>query len=133
WQPASYSLARGIDHDTIHHATLGPKGHVPEEFLDFGLLEAGQGVQLRTTIWVQGEDEVTLAIGAPAAKTVWLNGEAVGGDQPGYLWMEPVRLRDGLNLLEVRLVVDEPTWLRSYWALVRDAARFVRPEWMISA
>lgn len=133
WQPANYSLARGIDHDTIHHATLGPKGHVPEEFLDFGLLEAGQGVQLRTTLWAQGEDEVTLAIGAPAAKTVWLNGEAVGSDQPGYLWMEPVRLQDGLNLLEVRLVVDEPTLLRAYWALVRDAARFVRPEWMISA
>ncbi|MCC6169030.1 MAG: hypothetical protein IT329_17540 [Caldilineaceae bacterium] len=133
WQPVAYSLARGINHDAIHHYTLGPKGHVPEEFLDFGVVQAGQGVQLRTTIWAEAAGDTHLAIGAPAVKSVWLNGEAIGGDQPGYLWIEPVRLRAGTNLLEIRLVADEETSLRAYWALVQDAERFVRPEWMLSA
>lgn len=133
WQPVVYSPARGIDHDSMHHHSLGPKGHVPEEFMDFGLVQVGQGVQLRTTVWAETERSAYLAVGAPTAKSVWLNGEAVGGDRPGYLWLEPVTLRAGTNLLEIRFTVDEETVVRAYWALLEDAERFIRPEWMISA
>src|SRR3954468_20176393 len=48
WCPAEYSLSRGIHKDQLHVPTLGPKGHVPEEFLAFGTVPAGSGVQFRT-------------------------------------------------------------------------------------
>ncbi|MEP6987417.1 MAG: hypothetical protein ABI970_17565, partial [Chloroflexota bacterium] len=50
WCAADYSLQRGIYKDTIHVPNLGPKAHVPEEFLDFGHVAAGSGVQFRTTV-----------------------------------------------------------------------------------
>ncbi|MFL5588316.1 MAG: hypothetical protein ACJ8DI_11760 [Ktedonobacteraceae bacterium] len=74
WREAIYSLSRGIYKDRLHRTTLGPKGHVPEEFLDFGCVRAGEAVQFRTTLVLTEPLTAYLALGAPAQKTLWVNG-----------------------------------------------------------
>lgn len=133
WQPARYSLARGISHDTIHRSTLGPKGHVPYEFLAFGQATPGESVRFRTTVWLVEETHSFLALGAAAAKRAWVNGASLGAGSAGYLWITPVTLRAGQNLLEWELTAEQPVYLRAAWALVRDPDRFRRPEWLTIA
>ncbi|MCA0453725.1 MAG: hypothetical protein LCI00_07105 [Chloroflexi bacterium] len=133
WCVAEYSLQRGIYKDALHVPNLGPKAHVPEEFLTFGHVNAGEGVQFRTTIWSESDRSCYLALAAPTRKRAWLNGELIGEGTPGYLWMTPITLKQGANLLEWRLVAETETDLRAYWAFVTDAAAFARPERMIPA
>ncbi|MCB0039862.1 MAG: hypothetical protein KDE23_09290 [Caldilinea sp.] len=130
WQSAVYSLSRGVRRDPIHLASLGPNGHVPEEFLLFGRTEKGQGVQFRTSVWMEEAIAVALALGAPAAKRLWVNGQEIGGAPTGYLWMAPVQLQAGLNVIEFRLVAEQTLNMRCSWALVRNPQRYARPEWM---
>lgn len=130
WRPVVYSLTRGIDKDRLHYLALGPSGHVPEEFLDFGDVPSGHGVQVRTWLLTDEAIEAYLAVGAGARKEMWLNGRPVGGGGPGYLEIVPIRLVAGANLLEIRLVADEGGPLRGHFAVVRDPKRYVRPEWM---
>lgn len=130
WQPAIYSLTRGIWKDPLHPFTLGPKGHVPEEFLHFGQVKAGEGVQFRTAVWMPEAQTVHLALGAPAAKRAWANGHSLGEGGPGYLWLIPIHLQKGMNLLEWQLIAEDDLILRAYWALVRHPERFARPEWI---
>src|SRR5690606_30529114 len=89
WQPAVHSLSRGLDHDPLHADSLGPKAHVPEEFLRFGVVPPGQAVQFRTAVWVPEARPAHLALGAPAHKAAWLNGTPLGESPPGYLWLAP--------------------------------------------
>ncbi len=135
WRPMVYSPSRGIFRDPIHRRTLGPKGHVPEEFLAFGPLSAGESIHYRTTVRLPAATRARLVIGAAAAKEVWINGQAVGQPQPGYQWQASVTLNHGLNVLEFRLTADQgPVNLRASWALIRDdpdsVAAFTRPEWL---
>jgi hypothetical protein len=130
WLPAVYSSSRGAPHDPIHLPTLGPKGHVPEEFLVFGQVAAGHAVQFRTGVWMDAAAGLTLALGAPAAKQLWINGAEVTGAPPGYLWLAPVQLEAGLNIIEFRLTAEQKLNLRASWALVRAPERYARPEWM---
>jgi hypothetical protein len=130
WQPASYSLTRGIAHDPIHRPTLGPKGHVPYEFLAFGPLRAGEAVRFRTGVRLSEAQDLHLALAAGAAKRAWLNGAALGEAPAGNQWLQPVHLEAGLNLLEFELTAEEAVYLRAAWALVRDPQRFRRPEWL---
>lgn len=129
WQTASYSLSRGIYKDTIHHSTLGPKGHVPEEFLDFGVIKAGQAVQFRTIVTVPVQQQVHLALGAAAAKEIWLNGQAYQ-DTHGYLFSTPVTLQAGENHLEFRLLAESDNTLRAHYAFITDPDAYKRPEWI---
>ena len=143
WQRARYSLTRGIAHDRVHHWTLGPKGHVPYEFLEFGAVHQGQVVRFRTSVAVADADSAAtngaqasppalhLALAAGAAKRLWVNGELVGEGPAGYLWLQPVTLRPGANLIEWELAPEEALYLRAMWALVRAPGRFARPEWMM--
>lgn len=130
WQPIVYSLSRGIYKDTLHSGNLGPKGHVPEEFLDFGAVKTGEGVQFRTTIYAQHERRLHLALGAPAMKQLWVNGIYVGDNNSGYLWQTPVTLQADANTLEFRLVATEDLPLRAYYAFVHNPVAFSRPEWL---
>ena len=131
WKRAVYSLQRGIYKDVLHVPTLGPKGHVPEEFLDFGLASAGDGVQFRTTVWMPEARALHLALAAPAQKLIWVNGQPAAEAEPGYLSLAPVELQAGNNLLEWRLIAVKEGELRAYWALVTDPHAFARPERMI--
>lgn len=133
WKAAVYSLERGIYKDALHVPTLGPKGHVPEEFLAFGRVVAGGGVQYRTVLHVDAQTATHLALGAAACKRVWLNGSVLRDDEGGYLQFYPVTLKTGANLLEFRLVAETDTELRAYFALVNNIDTFRRPERMTLA
>ncbi|GAB3981264.1 hypothetical protein GCM10029978_081560 [Actinoallomurus acanthiterrae] len=133
WRPVTYSSSRGIHKDPIHRETLGPKGHVPEEFMDLGDVPAGQAVHVRTELTVPETVTVTLAVGAAAAKTAWLDGTRVALDDGGHLAMAPVRLEAGTHVLDLRLTPDEDVRLRAHVAFVRDASRYRRPEWIAAA
>lgn len=130
WKPATYSLSRGIARDPIHADVLGPKGHVPEEFLLFGPVAPGEGVRFRTSLWSEKQQNTFLALGAPAAKRAWFNGKECSSAPQGYLWLTPVTLQKGRNLLEWELVAEQKIDLRASWALVRDPQRYFRPEWL---
>ena len=125
-----YSTSRGIRKDPIHRETLGPKGHVPEEFLVFGVVAAGRSASLRTDLIVDGGVTGWLAVGAGAAKAGTLDGEPLEFDDHGYLALAPVRLEPGRHALELTLTPDEEIDLRAYVAVVGDAGRFDRPEWI---
>lgn len=131
WFAAEYSLQWGIYKDELHIPALGPKGHVPEEFLAFGRVAVGSGVQFRTTIWMSESASLHLALAAPARKQAWLNGESIGEEAPGYLWMTPVQLKAGMNVLEWRLIAENDIDLRAYWTLITDPTAFARPERMV--
>ncbi len=133
WREAEYSLSRGIWKDRLHRMTLGPKGHVPEEFLDFGKVSRGQAVQFRTLVSVPEPISAYLAVGAPASKRAWLNGEEVPVPPGGYLVTVPVDLRAGANMLELRLAAEQDVTIRAHYALVQDPARYSRPEWIAPA
>lgn len=133
WQPAAYSLSRGITHDRLHIASLGPKGRVPQEFLAFGPVRAGHAVRFRTGVWMDTPATVNLVIGAPAGKRVWVNGAPIGDDAPGYHWRAPVALQAGYNIIEFELRAEQSVHMRAFWALVTDWARFERPEWLTLA
>ena len=128
WLPATYSLSRGIHKDRLHGGTFGPKGHVPEEFLDFGRVARGEAVQFRTVISLSASPSAHLALGAPARKRVWINGAEVPGQDDGYHLLTPVSLDEGPNLVEFRLEAEDEVELRAHFALVSSPARYARPE-----
>ncbi len=131
WQPAQYSLQRGIDKDPLHIHILGPKAHVPEEFLQFGNVKAREG-SFRTAVWMAERKQLHFALGAGAQKSAWLNGQSIGTEAPGYLWVVPVELQAGMNILEWRLTAEKEGALRAYWALLQKPENFLRPERMTS-
>ena len=130
WKPAVYSLQRGISHDPIHMATLGPKGHVPHEFLAFGKVTPGQSVRFRTSVRSTSVQSLYLALDANAAKRAWINGKDLGPDSNGYQWLVPVTLQPGINLVEWELIADSPIDLRAAWALVISTEHYIAPEWL---
>ncbi|GIJ57428.1 hypothetical protein [Virgisporangium aurantiacum] len=128
-----WSTSRGIRKDPIHRETLGPKGHVPEEFLALGVVPAGTPVTVRCDLVVADGIDGWLAVGAAAAKTVRLAGTALAFDDEGYLATAPVRLAPGRHPIELTLVPDEDLDLRAYLAVIGDRERFARPEWISAA
>ncbi|MFD0687848.1 glycosylhydrolase-like jelly roll fold domain-containing protein [Actinomadura fibrosa] len=132
WQPAVYSDSRGIRKDTVHRTFLGPKGHVPEEFLDFGDIPAGETVIFRARLDVPTDGGFP-AIGAAAAKTLRVDGVDVPLDDHGYLAIAEARIPAGEHDVELRLVPDEDVRLRAHLAVVTDTERYRRPEWMTVA
>ncbi|MFI6789478.1 glycosyl hydrolase [Nonomuraea sp. NPDC050383] len=131
WRPAVFSVSRGIRKDPIHRVTLGPKGHVPEEFLDFGPVDAGQAAWFRCELTVPGLREAYLAVGAPAAKAAWIDGAPVALDDRGYLALARDPLSPGTYVLDLRLDPEEDgAPLRAHLAVVTDPEAYLRPEWI---
>jgi hypothetical protein len=131
WQPLVYSLARGIHKDRLHWGMLGPKGYVPEEFMTFGVVHAGQAVRVRTTVMLTAPESGAFVLAAPAVKRVWLDGVDQGLCAPGYQWFIPVMWAVGQHLIEFELAPEQTVNLRGYWALVRHPERFARPNWIM--
>jgi hypothetical protein len=131
WRDAVWSSSRGILKDPIHRETLGPKGHVPEEFLDLGEVRAGDAITFRAALAPLAE-RGTLIVGAPATKAATLDGAPVALDDRGHLAIAgaPSVLRDGA-LLELTLTAVDDGPLRAYVAFVGDAAAARRPEWLV--
>ncbi|HVL25908.1 MAG TPA: hypothetical protein VM450_17585 [Thermomicrobiales bacterium] len=138
WQEAGWSMSRGIHKDPLHRNVLGPSGHVPEEFLHFGDVPAGQAVRLRTTLIVDGDAVVTgwLVVGAAAHKRVWLDAHEVSIDDAEnarYQTAAPVRLPPGAHTLDLLLTVEQTGVLRASFAVTTDLATFRRPERIAAA
>ncbi|MEU4224878.1 glycosylhydrolase-like jelly roll fold domain-containing protein [Nonomuraea sp. NPDC026600] len=128
WRPVVFSTSRGIRKDPIHRRTLGPKGHVPEEFLDFGEVAMGKSAWFRTELTVP--EHGFLAVGAAAVKAVRVDGRDVELDDRGYLALARLPLSPGSHLLEVRLVPEDDGWLRAHVAVVTSPEHYLRPEWI---
>ncbi|MET9242701.1 hypothetical protein [Nonomuraea sp. NPDC003709] len=136
WTPSVWSPSRGLRKDPIHRETLGPKGHVPVEFLAFGTVGAGEEARFRSLLTVPADmpadmpEGGRLAIGAGAAKTAWLDGEELPLDDSGYAAVSRAPLAPGTYLLELRFVPDEELDLRAYACLVADPRDAALPEWI---
>ena len=110
---------------------LGPSGRVPEEFLDFGPVAAGQGVHLRCLVAAERPVASCLAVGAAATKRAWLDGRPVALDGAGYLATGAVELPARPVVLDLRLTATEDVAaLRAHFAFVDDVEGYARPEWL---
>ncbi len=129
WREAVWSRSRGIHKDLLHqHGTLGPKGHVPEEFLDLGPVRAGEAVHLRARIVLPPEVDGVLAVGAAAAKRLWLDGAELALDDSGHLAFATFAIGTGCHLIDLRLTAEEDLdHLRAHLAVVRGGRRAVSP------
>lgn len=125
-----WSDSLGIHKDPVHRAVLGPKGHVPEEFVHLGPTAAGEVVRLRTELFLDAAFDGHLVLGAAAAKRARFDGVPVRLDDGGHLATGPVRAAAGRRLLELELTPDQDTGLRAHVALVSDPERCRRPEWI---
>ena len=130
WQPAAYSLSRGIYKDVAHSRRFGPRGYVPEEFLDFGIVEAGMGGQHRTSFRLDRASKLHIAVSAAGRKQVWLDGKPAGESAAGDMLVIPVSLSAGRHLLEFRVQPPDTRAIRAWWSLVRKPDRVARPEWL---
>ena len=131
WKRAEWSRSRGIHKDRIHVEFLGPSGRVPEEFLDFGPIAAGQAVHLRAIVHAERALATHLAVGAAAAKRAWLDGDPIALDGVGYLASGAVALPDRPVALDLRLTATEDLGaLRAHFAFVADLDGYARPEWL---
>jgi hypothetical protein len=130
WSPASFSLSRGIQNDTIHDESLGPNGYVPEEFLSWPDARAGETYRVRAMIAVPDGAPLTLVVGSNAERVVRLDGVIAPAPGDGYQSRTPVAATDAVELeIELTAVADQP--LRAYFALTSDPEAFQRPEWIV--
>ena len=125
-----YSLSRGLFKDPVHLESLGPKGHVAEDFIHFGTTQPGQGVRFHTGVWMDQPVRTHLALGAGGAKRAWINGQEIVETGGGFWWLTPVDLATGYNTIAWEVAPEIEVNLRASWALVDDPASFARPEWM---
>ncbi|MBM4412952.1 MAG: hypothetical protein FJ040_05830 [Chloroflexi bacterium] len=135
WQPLVYSLQRGIYKDTLHWGMLGPKGYVPEEFMHFGMVTAGDAVRVRTTVTLQTAFAGAFVVAAAATKRVWLDGVLYDDAPAGYQWFIDVTWLQGRHSIEFELVPEQTLNLRGYWSLVHahGVIQFARPNWIMQA
>jgi hypothetical protein len=131
WTPATWSLSRGIINDPHHTGPLGPKGYVPEEFLDWRHVGRGETVAVRTHLVVSTEPR-WLAVGSGASRDVLVDGVSTPTDGSGYLSFTP--LPSGTEArsyeIEIRLSANQDGPLRASFALVRGRGGYLRPEWI---
>ena len=128
-----WSASRGIHKDPVHREVLGPKGHVPEEFIHVGPSAAGSTSRVAVELLLAEAFDGHLAIGAAAAKSVRLAGQPVDLADGGHLALGRVQLGAGRQLLEIDLTPGHDVDLRAHVALVRDPERYRRPEWISAA
>jgi hypothetical protein len=133
WSEAVWSPSRGIYKDPIHRQTLGTSGRVPEEFLRFGWVEAGEAVHVRAVLHVGSAATTNLVVGAAAVKSAWLDGVPLPFTEEGYLAHAPVSLTAGTAVLDLRLLAEEPIFLRAHFAFVADLDGYRRPDWIRTA
>ncbi|GAA0930097.1 hypothetical protein [Pseudonocardia zijingensis] len=130
WRPVEWSLARGLRDDPAHAETLGPKGRVPEEFLDWRHVAAGERVAVRTHLPLPDRPGLLLAMGAGAPRRVLVDGAEVPVDGAGHLSFSP--LPAGRTVaVEIELTAERDGPLRAGFAVVTDADAYRRPEWML--
>ncbi|MFC9427321.1 hypothetical protein [Streptomyces sp. NPDC056987] len=134
WRPARWSLSRGIHKDPAHQGPLGPKGYVPEEFLDWRHVPRGATVAVRTRIELPEPDGAArwLAVGAGAARRVRVDGTALPAEGEGYQSFSPLPAHTAGRSVEVEIefTAEHDGPLRASFAVVTDPAAYRRPEWL---
>jgi hypothetical protein len=133
WEPAEWSLARGIRDDPAHAETLGPKGSVPEEFLDWRLVRAGERVAVRTHLALPDVPGLLLAVGSGAPRRVRVDGTELPVEGTGHQSFSPLPHGPAGRTVavEIELTADRDGPLRASFAVVTDADAYRRPEWML--
>lgn len=130
-EPVVYSPEFGIAQDRLHIHTLGPKGHVPEEFIDLGKVSPDDPVAVQITFEVKESQKAFLMVGSGARKYARLNANDLGTCIDRYQWIAgPLLLHAGRNELELTFAVEKEQNVRAWWCLI-DPERVnecVRPE-----
>ncbi|MGI5131373.1 hypothetical protein ACQEVB_31525 [Pseudonocardia sp. CA-107938] len=126
-EQAEWSLSRGIRDDPLHTETLGPKGQVPEEFVDVRPVRAGETILLRTHLTLPAREGLTLAVGASAPRRVLLDGVEQPAEGTGHQTFTPLAV-SGTVLLEIEFRPLRDGVLRAGFAVITDVAAFRRPE-----
>jgi hypothetical protein len=129
-QNAEWSLSRGIYKDPAHAETLGPKGYVPEHFLDWREVKAGERVSVRTHLPLPETSGLLLAIGASATRRLWIDGVSVPISGEGHQSFSRLPADGRTASLDIELTADRDGPLRAYFAVVTDDETFRRPEWI---
>ncbi|MGC4033082.1 MAG: hypothetical protein QM754_15365 [Tepidisphaeraceae bacterium] len=131
--PLAYSPEFGIDHDTLHQLTLGPKGHVPEEFIDLGKMAAGASATVTFGVVSENACRVLMNIGTNAKWELTLGDQfRVGSD--AYNAVELIELRPGRNDFSLKLTARSNATIRAFFCFAdtKNAELFVRPERLIT-
>jgi len=129
WQPVLLSLKLGIEKDPAHGGTLGPKGSVPEEFVDLGVGAEGETFDLFTKVHASSEQQQWLSVFGSCGKEVWLNGEQLFPPTDADLICLPVRLRVGLNSLLLR-ITRRVGRTRVSFQFLDEPNRALMPNWI---
>ncbi|WP_026360156.1 hypothetical protein [Amycolatopsis nigrescens] len=135
WRPAEWSLSRGLRKDPGHNETLGPKGYVPEEFLDWRRVPAGAAVAVRTHLTLPGRTGLQLAVGSGAARRVVVDGVPLPVEGEGYQSFSPLPSETAGRTVpvEIELTAEADGPLRASFAVVTGPAAYRRPEWLAGA
>ncbi len=133
WKIASWSLSRGIYKDPLHKNHLGPAGHVPEEFMDFGFVANGEAVRIRSSFMVDEDAGYVgwFVIGAAAVKRLWIDGREIEiepDENIRYQTVIPVVLDPGMHSVDILLITRYDLTLRAWMALVSDMEISRRPD-----
>ncbi|MDN5918320.1 MAG: hypothetical protein L0I76_25020 [Pseudonocardia sp.] len=130
WRPVEWSRSRGIHNDPLHVETLGPKGQVPEEFVDVRPVEAGQRVEVRTHLLLPGTGDLHMAVGASAPRRVWVDGVELDVDGVGHQSFSalPERLAGHAVAVHLEFTAHRDGPVRALFAVVTDVDAFRRPE-----
>ena len=132
WRDVEWSLSRGIQKDPIHNRSLGPKGYVPEEFLEWRHVAAGGRVVACTHLPVLDQGGLFLAVGANAQRRVVVDGQELPLHGDGYLTFGelPAATAGRMVRVELELVADRDGPVRGSFAVVADPECYRRPEWL---
>ncbi|NKQ55833.1 hypothetical protein HFP15_23435 [Amycolatopsis sp. K13G38] len=126
-----WSLSRGIRKDPVHNDTLGPKGYVPDEFLDWRHVAAGERVSVRTHLPLPERTGLFLAVGSSAARRVLVDGRELPAPGEGYQTFStlPPETAGRTVSLEIEFTGDGGP-VRASFAVVTDPDAYRRPEWV---
>ncbi|HEX6444353.1 MAG TPA: hypothetical protein VF053_04625 [Streptosporangiales bacterium] len=129
---AEWSLSRGIRDDPLHQDTLGPKGYVPEEFLDWRHVPAGGRVAARCGVTLPDSGDLHVVVGADADRRVVLDGVELPVEGAGYQSVSrvPRELTGRTVVLEIELTAERDGPVRASFAVVTDPDAYRRPEWL---
>ncbi len=130
--PIEYSPTYGIYQDFAAWQTLGPKGHVPEDFIDLGKLQPGDIATIRTGVVSPDEDRYVLWIGANGAKSAQVNGVSAAQKKSGYACAFPIALKRGENAIEITIVAEREATIRAFWCISKGDSAGVRPERIVA-
>jgi hypothetical protein len=139
WERRNYSRSRGREKQP--ESPLGPKGRVPDEFIQTIAPGPGEAVAIRSIVRVPAAGRYELVVGAAASKRLWVNGQSQGVDDGSYFLRASVDLAIE-NVIEYRLGPSEmvprmvlragPAMLGSFFAIAAPGSWPEYPEFMTS-